>query len=174
MLVVDRDGTLIEEKHYLADPAGVALLPGVVDGLRALAAGGYEIAIVTNQSGIGRGYFDAATADAVNGEVLRQLAAAGVEVGGVYVCPHRPDDGCECRKPAPGLIERAMSELGYTADQCLVVGDKKCDVDLGTRLGARTALVRSGYGAATERDGMCAPDRVVDGLRELAALEAPR
>lgn len=171
LLVVDRDGTLIEERHYLGDPGGVSLLPGVVDGLRAFVAEGYELAIVTNQSGIGRGYFDADAAAAVNAEVVRQLEAGGVTVRGVYLCPHRPEEGCECRKPAPGLFRRAMRELGYGPGQCLVVGDKKCDVDLGARLGARTVLVRTGYGAATERDGMCAPDLVVDGLGQLAALE---
>lgn len=168
LLVVDRDGTLIEEKHYLADPAGVAILPGVVEGLRSFCAQGYDVAIVTNQSGIGRGYFDAAAADAVNAEVLRRLDEAGIPIRGVYVCPHAPDAGCECRKPAPGLATRALTDLGYSPDDCLVVGDKRCDIDLGARLGTRTALVRTGYGAATERDAMCAPDVVVDGLVELA------
>lgn len=171
LLVVDRDGTLIAERHYLADPRGVELLPGVVDGLRAFAAHGYELAIVTNQSGIGRGYFDAAALDAVHAELLRQLRDAGVAVAGIWSCPHRPEDGCNCRKPAPELLDRAMRELGYGPAQCLVVGDKACDIELGARLGVRTALVRTGYGAGTEQDGLCAPDTVVDGIHELARQE---
>lgn len=168
LLVVDRDGTLIEERHYLADPAGVVLLPGVIDGLRQMRGLGYEIAIVTNQSGIGRGYFAAAAAAAVNAEVVRQLAAAGVAVQGVYVCPHRPDEGCGCRKPATGMLEQALAAGGYGPEHCVVVGDKPCDVDLGRRLGARTVLVRTGYGAGVERDGACTPDLIIDRIDQLA------
>jgi histidinol-phosphate phosphatase family protein len=171
LLVVDRDGTLIAERHYLADPSGVELLPGVIEGLRAFAAHGYELAIVTNQSGIGRGYFDAAALDAVHVELRRQLDAAGVPVAGIWHCPHHPAAGCACRKPAPELLDRAMHELGYRPHQCLVVGDKACDIELGARLGVRTALVRTGYGKGTEQDGLCAPDTIVDGIRELARQE---
>jgi len=171
LLVVDRDGTLIAERHYLADPAAVELLPGVVDGLRAFVANGYEVAIVTNQSGVGRGYFDAEALRAVNHEVERQLAEHGIPVRGTWVCPHRPDEGCACRKPEPLLLDRALRELGYLPSQCLMVGDKKCDIDLGARRGVRTALVRTGYGSDTERDGLCAPDLIVDGLHELALQE---
>lgn len=174
LLVVDRDGTLIDDRHYLADPAGVQLLPGVVDGLRAFARRGYRIAVVTNQSGIGRGYFEEPALAAVNDELRRQLSAHGIELEGIWHCPHRPDEGCRCRKPEPLLLERAMTQLGFAAGQCLVVGDKACDIDLGARLGVRTALVRTGHGAGTERDGLCAPDLVVDSLLELAQrVEAP-
>jgi D-glycero-alpha-D-manno-heptose 1-phosphate guanylyltransferase len=171
LLVVDRDGTLIDERHYLADPDGVQLLPGVVDGLRAFAARGYQIAVVTNQSGIGRGYFDETVLAAVHEELRRQLAAHGIAIHGIWHCPHRPDDACACRKPEPLLLEQAMQQLGYERSQCLVVGDKACDIELGARLGVRTALVRTGYGAGTERDGLCAPDLVVDSLLELARQE---
>lgn len=172
LLVVDRDGTLIDERHYLADPSAVRLLPGVVDGLRDFAARGYRIAVVTNQSGIGRGLFDERTLDAVHDELRRQLAAAGVTLDGIWHCPHRPDAACACRKPAPLLLETAMQQFGCTREQCLVVGDKACDIELGARLGVRTALVRTGYGAGTERDGLCAPDLVVDSLADLARLDA--
>jgi histidinol-phosphate phosphatase family protein len=174
LLVVDRDGTLIDERHYLSDPAGVQLLPGVVDGLRAFAARGYRIAVVTNQSGIGRGYFDERKLAAVHDELRRQLADAGITIDGIWHCPHHPDAACACRKPGPLLLEAAMQQFGYTREQCLVVGDKACDIELGARLGVRTALVRTGYGAGTERDGLCAPDLVVDSLLDLARLDAAR
>jgi histidinol-phosphate phosphatase family protein len=174
LLVVDRDGTLIEERHYLADPAGVQLLPGVVDGLRAFAQHGYEVAVITNQSGVGRGYFDEPTLAAVHAEMERQLAGHGITVRGIWHCPHTPEAGCACRKPEPALLATALRELGYSPAQCLVVGDKRCDVELGQRLGVRTALVRTGYGAGTERDGQCAPDVVVDSLAQLADLEVAR
>ena len=171
LLVVDRDGTLIAERNYLADPSGVELLPGVIAGLRAFAASGYELAIVTNQSGIGRGFFDERDLAAVHAELQRQLGAAGIRIRGIWHCPHHPDHGCRCRKPEPALLEQAMQALGYDREQCLVVGDKACDIELGARLGVRTALVRTGYGVGTERDGLCAPDVVVDSLEQLALQE---
>lgn len=173
LLVVDRDGTLIADRHYLADPAGVELLPGAVAGLRAFAAGGYELAVVTNQSGIGRGLFDETALAAVNAELRCQLAAHGVTLRGIWHCPHRPEHGCGCRKPEPGLLHEALRALDFVPAQCLVVGDKRCDIELGMRVGARTALVRTGHGAGTERDGMCTPDLVVDDLRALAAATLP-
>lgn len=171
LLVVDRDGTLIVERNYLADPSGVELLPGVVEGLRSFVRRGYEIAVVTNQSGLARGMFDVATLDAIHDELRRQLSAEGIAIQGIWHCPHHPEHGCRCRKPEPELLEQALTTLGYAPGQCLVVGDKACDIELGARLGVRTALVRTGYGAGTERDGMCAPDLVVDSLVELAARE---
>ncbi|MCU0865935.1 MAG: HAD-IIIA family hydrolase [Planctomycetes bacterium] len=174
LLVVDRDGTLIAERHYLADPRGVELLPGVVDGLRTFQSHGYEVAVVTNQSGIGRGYFDQQTLAAVNAELSAQLGRHGIALRGIWHCPHTPDAGCRCRKPQPALLERALDELGYGKADCLVVGDKQSDIELGTRLGVRTALVRTGYGAGTERDGRCTPDLVVDDLGHLAELEVGR
>jgi len=171
LLVLDRDGTLIAERHYLADPAGVELLPGVVDGLRRFRARGYELAIVTNQSGIGRGLFDELALAAVHAELLAQLRRAGIPVHGIWHCPHRPEDGCACRKPQPGLLEAALRTLGYAASECLVVGDKASDIDLGQRAGARTALVRTGYGRDTERAGGCTPDLIADGLDQLALQE---
>ncbi len=174
LLVVDRDGTLIVERHYLSDPAAVELLPGVVEGLRLFQQRGYAIAIVSNQSGVGRGYFDAAAMHAVNDEVLQQLAVCGVHVDQVWCCPHAPDEGCACRKPQPDLLDHALSATGCLPEQCLVVGDKACDVELGRRRGARTALVRTGYGRQTELERCCEPDMVVDDLEQLAALEMAR
>ena len=171
LLVVDRDGTLIVEKHYLADPKGVELLPGVVDGLRSFAAEGYEVAVVTNQSGVGRGYFDEQRLAEVHAELQRQLAEHGIAVRGIWYCPHHPELRCGCRKPEPGLLHAAMDQLGYQKDQVLVVGDKACDIELGARLGVRTALVRTGYGAGTEQAAACRPDHVVDSLAELAREE---
>ncbi len=174
LLILDRDGTLIEEKHYLSDPDLVELLPGVIEGLRSFQSIGYELAVVTNQSGIGRGYFEESDLEDVNARMVELLEAAGVKISSFHHCPHHPDHGCECRKPAPGMIEAAAKACGYEAKDCLVVGDKDCDIDLGQRVGARTALVRTGYGRKTETDGQCRPDHVVDGISELAQMEASR
>lgn len=171
LLVLDRDGTLIAERGHLGDPAGVELLPGAVEGLRRFAGAGWQLVVASNQSGVGRGWFDERQLAAVNGELRARLAAAGIVLRGLHCCPHRPDEGCGCRKPAPGLLVRALRELGLRPRRCVVVGDKACDVELGRRAGARSVLVRTGYGAATERAGLCRPDLVVDDLAALADSE---
>src|SRR4030088_2848134 len=108
---------------FLRYPNGVRILPGVVDALRLLARHGYATVVVTNQSGVARGYFDEATVHVVNGEVARVLAGDGVALDGWYHCPHY-DDGCDCRKPAPGMIVRAASDHDLDVGRSAVVGDR--------------------------------------------------
>ena len=175
-VLLDRDGTIIVDKHYLSDPDGVELLPGAAEGMRVLLEAGCGLAVLTNQSGIGRGYYDEAAMHAVNERMLELLRERGVEVDGVFFCPHGPEDGCDCRKPLPGLAERARAELGFDSAASFVVGDKPCDVDLGRAVGAGTVLVRTGKGAkhavaiAAGAVGACRPDHVADDLRDAAAF----
>jgi D-glycero-D-manno-heptose 1,7-bisphosphate phosphatase len=171
-VLLDRDGTIIVEKHYLSDPDGVELIAGAAEGLRSLQRLGLGLVIVTNQSAIGRGYFDGARLAEIHARLAELLAAEGVRLDGVYVCPHHPDAGCACRKPAPGLVLQAAAELGFDPAECFVVGDMASDVGLGRAVGATSLLVRTGYGAETEARGEAAPDHVVDGLREAAELVA--
>jgi len=168
--MLDRDGTVIEDRDYIGDPDLATLLPGAAEGLGRLRALGLGLAIVTNQSGIGLGFFRRADADAVNARVSALLAANGVEIDGIYMCPHRPDEGCRCRKPAPGLVEQAARELGFDPSRSFMVGDKAIDMALGRRVGARTILVRTGYGAAQQGDAAADTDHVVDDLAAAAAL----
>lgn len=171
LLALDRDGTLIVQKHYLSCPEDIELLPRAVDALRRFQNDGYRIVLVTNQSGVGRGYFDEEQLSEVHAELTARLREAGIELDGIYYCPHAPEQDCACRKPAPGLLEAALRDAGVHAHAALVVGDKECDIELGRRLGVRTALVRTGYGVQTERSGHCGPDVVVDDLWELAERE---
>jgi D-glycero-D-manno-heptose 1,7-bisphosphate phosphatase len=137
---------LIEEMNYLSDPGQVVLLPGAAQGLRSLAEAGFGIVLVTNQSGIARGYFDWDTLNAIH-EVLRGLLIReDVVLDGIYVCPHQPKDDCSCRKPRPGLALAAAKELGFDPRDCVVVGDKACDVELGRNISAATVLVGTGHG----------------------------
>jgi len=168
-VVADRDGTVIEERHYLRDPDQVALVEGVAAGLRELQRRGIGLVIVTNQSGIARGYFTADTAQRVNDRVRQLLAEEGVRVAGIYTCPHLPEERCTCRKPGTALVEQAAAEHGFTPDTCIVVGDKPCDIELGHRFGAPSVLVRSGYGDQYPGDAL-APTVVLDHLGQLAAL----
>jgi histidinol-phosphate phosphatase family protein len=131
---LDRDGTLIEDTGFLGDPNGVRVLPTVVDALRLLAARGYATVVVSNQSGIARGILDHAMVERVNAEIVRRLGADGVALDAFYWCPHY-DQGCDCRKPEPGLVERAVREHGLTLDRGAMVGDRGSDVELGHRVG---------------------------------------
>ena len=174
---LDRDGTLIVERHYLSDPDGVALLPGAAAGLRGLRALGFGLVVVTNQSGLGRGLFDQGRLDQVHARLTSLLAQHAIELDGIYVCPHHPNAGCGCRKPQPGLVLQAASDLGLDVERSIVVGDKACDVGLGRAVGARAFLVRTGYGAEVEQQSRSvakpsgsAANAVVDDLRALAEL----
>jgi histidinol-phosphate phosphatase family protein len=170
-VLLDRDGTLIEERHYLSDPGGVVLLPGVVDGLRALRAEGFALVVATNQAGVGRGLFSEEQVAAVHARLSELLAAQGARLDGIFYCPHHPDAGCDCRKPATGLARQAAAALGPGAAPVAVVGDKRCDIDLARALGVPGILVTTGYGASEL--AAAEPDYVVDSLVEVAAVLRP-
>jgi histidinol-phosphate phosphatase family protein len=136
-LFLDRDGTLIEDVGYPSDPRQVRPVPGAAEGLRRLARDGFALVIISNQSGVGRGLFTRADAEAVHAETVRRFAAAGVSFDGAYYCYHAPEDGCACRKPAPGLLLRAADELGLDLRRSFMVGDKPIDVEAGTAAGCR-------------------------------------
>lgn len=166
---LDRDGTIIAERHYLCDPAGVELLPGAAEGLRRMRALGLPLVVVTNQSGVGRGYFGMDAVERVHGRLIELLAAEGVDIAGIYSCPHAPDESCGCRKPQPGLLRRAAGELGIDPARSFVIGDKPCDIDLGLVVSATTFLVRTGYGERHAQAGDCKPHFVVTDLAEAAS-----
>lgn len=167
-VALDRDGTIIVERRYLSSPDQVELLPGAAAGLRALRKLGLGLLIVTNQSAVGRGYFDMARLEEIHDRLREILLAEGVEFDGIYVCPHAPADKCPCRKPLPEMLLRASRELGFDPTRALVIGDKPCDIELGRRSGATTILVRTGYGAEHEAAGTATPDHVADDLAQAA------
>ncbi|MGE5548219.1 MAG: D-glycero-beta-D-manno-heptose 1,7-bisphosphate 7-phosphatase [Solirubrobacterales bacterium] len=172
-VLVDRDGTINVDKHYLSDPDGLELIPGAAEGLRLLTEKGFGIAVLTNQSGVARGYFGAEQLERIHARLKEMLAEQGVQVAGIYICPHGPDDDCTCRKPLPGMVEQAVAELGFDPREAFMIGDKQADVDLGKAVGATAILVRTGYGAETEAKGKAkakAADYVVDDLRQAADL----
>ena len=177
-IVLDRDGTIIEEREYLAEPEQVKLIPSVAAALRALRRMGYGLIVITNQSGIGRGFFDWEQLQGVHRRLEELLQAEGVYLDGLYVCPHAPDAECDCRKPKLGLLQKAAGDLGFIMAGCIVIGDKASDIEMGRMAGATTFLVRTGYGAQNENEA--AADYVVDDLAAaaqaigyLSATEAP-
>ena len=174
---IDRDGTLITERSYLARPDGVELVPGAVEALRALRRAGFALVTVTNQSGIARGLYGEADYHAVADRVARLLDDAGVPPDDVRYCPHHPDvtGPCDCRKPATGMYLRSAALLGVDTAASYYVGDKLTDVLPAITLGGRGILVRTGYG--TEHERSVPPGvRVADDLPAAARLilEDPR
>jgi D-glycero-D-manno-heptose 1,7-bisphosphate phosphatase len=165
-VILDRDGTLIAERNYLSSPDGVELLANAATGLRRFKELGWGRLIVTNQSGIGRGYFSSDAVDAIHSRMVELFAQGGAEIDGMYVCPHAPEDDCECRKPKPGLVLKAAADWGFKPSNCVFIGDKACDVDLGRALGGATILVLTGYGREHYQGGLTHPDFVVRDLNE--------
>jgi histidinol-phosphate phosphatase family protein len=145
---LDRDGTLVEDPGYLHRLEDYVLLPGVVEALASLQRAGYRLAVVTNQSGIGRGLFDAAAFETIQERLRDDLARGGVELDASYFCPHLPDAGCRCRKPATELLERAVRELGADLHTSWVIGDKPSDMQLAQNAGCRGVYVLTGQGVA--------------------------
>lgn len=145
-IFLDRDGTLNVEVHYLRSPDEVRLIPGVPEALIALRAAGYALIVITNQSGVARGYFTPETLDAVHMRLRGCLAARGAVVDGIYACPHHPNDACACRKPGSALYLQAAREHDLDLSHSLMIGDKDTDLLAAKNLGMPSILVRTGYG----------------------------
>lgn len=142
---VDRDGTINEEVLYLHDPAKFRLLPNALEGLKQFQEMGYRIIIVTNQPGIGMGYFDESDFYAVNREMLKSFSKAGVLVDKIYFCPHSKSENCACRKPGQALVQRAVRELNVDLSKSYFIGDKTADLETGRKAGMKTISVSTGF-----------------------------
>jgi histidinol-phosphate phosphatase family protein len=145
-VLCDRDDTLVADVPYNGDPDRVVPLPGVASALDRLRAAGIRLAIVSNQSGVAQGLLTAAEVDAVNRRVVELLGPFTA----VLWCPHAPADGCDCRKPAPGMVHRAARALGVAVQRCAVIGDTGADVDAACAAGALGVLVPSARTRAAE------------------------
>jgi HAD superfamily hydrolase (TIGR01662 family) len=167
-VLLDRDGTLVHDVPYNGDPERVVPMDGAKEALDRLRAQGIRLGLITNQSGIARGLISRAQAEAVNARVAELLGPFDT----VQLCPHGPDDGCECRKPAPGMVLRACAELGVRPEVCVVVGDIGADVEAATAAGASAYLVPT---ADTETEEWFAAPRVAGSLGEVVdCIEAGR
>jgi D-glycero-D-manno-heptose 1,7-bisphosphate phosphatase len=170
---LDRDGTIIEEVGYLDRPERIEFFPWTIDAIRVLNRAGLAVVLVSNQSGVARGFFPEAVVDDVHRRMAAMLAEGGARIDAYYYCPHHPDGKvpafakkCDCRKPGRGLVDKAAAELGIDPARSFVVGDRWLDVALGRAVGAQSVLVRTGYGASEEEKqpvDMTA-DAVVDNL----------
>jgi D-glycero-D-manno-heptose 1,7-bisphosphate phosphatase len=152
-IFLDRDGTLSHEVGYVNHPSRFRLYPWAVDTVRAINHAGWLAVLVTNQAGVARGYFPETVVHQVMGKLREAMAAGGARFDATYVCMHHPRLGeppyrerCDCRKPRPGMLRRAESELGADLSRSWVVGDRRSDLQLAWSVGARGALVKTGYG----------------------------
>ena len=170
---LDRDGTIIEEVGYLDRPERVEFFPWTIDAIRVLNQAGLAVVLVSNQSGIARGFFTDAVVDEVHGRMAEMLASGGARIDAYYYCPHHPDGSvpelarvCDCRKPARGLVDRAVTDFGIDPRRSFVVGDRWLDVGLARTVGAKGVLVRTGYGDSEERKPRSdlKADAIVDNL----------
>jgi D-glycero-D-manno-heptose 1,7-bisphosphate phosphatase len=154
---LDRDGTINVEKDYLHRCDDFAFIPGAPEAIRRLKDAGFLVIVVTNQSGVARGYFDEAAVHALHEHIQQQLAGYGARIDAFYHCPHHPIEGvggfridCDCRKGSPGMLLQAAREYGLALDKSFMIGDKFADIEAGRAAGCRAILVRTGYGAGEE------------------------
>ena len=140
---LDRDGTLMVDASYVSRAAEVVLIPGTAAAVKRLNEAGVPVVVVTNQSGIGRGMFDEAAYESVRARLGELLSAEGARIDATYHCPHAPDDQCRCRKPGPGMYERAIAEHGLDGARSFFVGDRIRDVLPARTFGGRGVLVPS-------------------------------
>jgi D-glycero-D-manno-heptose 1,7-bisphosphate phosphatase len=168
---LDRDGTLVAERNYLRTVEEVSMLPGAGPALKRLQDAGFKLFIISNQSGVGRGYFTLAAVETVNAHICRELARDGVRFEKIYIAPEAPDQPSRGRKPSPQFLFDARDEFGLDLAQSYVIGDKWIDLECGWNAGVeKCLLVRTGYGAELERkaaDGLAAAV-IVDDLRAAA------
>ncbi|MHB8069750.1 MAG: D-glycero-alpha-D-manno-heptose-1,7-bisphosphate 7-phosphatase [Desulfobaccales bacterium] len=143
---LDRDGTINEEMGYINHPSRFVLLPRTAAAIKRLNDAGVKVVVITNQSGPARGYFPASLVEEVHARLRNLLAAEGAHLDGIYSCLHGPEDGCDCRKPKPGLILQAAGELDIDLSRSYVVGDRYKDIQTGTNAGAKGIFVLTGYG----------------------------
>jgi D-glycero-D-manno-heptose 1,7-bisphosphate phosphatase len=169
----DRDGTVTIEKNYLDNPDDLELYGGVSHGIKLLNERGIKVVVVTNQSGVARGYFTEERLAEINECLIKLLKRDGAFLDEIYYCPHHPDFGaaCDCRKPKPGLLKRAAHDLKIDLGISYLVGDKLLDLELARTVNAKGLLVLTGYGRETRKalkDVAYTPDFIADGLLEAA------
>ncbi len=145
-VIMDRDGTIFKETNYLRDPDKISIFKGVIPALKMLSKQGWKLVIGTNQSGVGRGYFPIDAMHEVHARFLSICKKNKLKIDEIYFCPHHPDAGCSCRKPETGMLKAAARKFSLDLKQCVVIGDKKSDIDWGQRAGTKTILVLTGYG----------------------------
>ena len=149
---LDRDGTIIEDVPYLSDPLKVVLINGTANAIKTLKAAGFMVIVITNQSGVGRGFYTELDVGAIHAKIDSILENEGTGIDDYFYCPHEPRERCPCRKPETVMVERAVDKYSIDVEKSYVVGDKSSDLGLADNAGATSILVRTGLGAETEKE----------------------
>jgi len=151
LIILDRDGVINEDSDaYIKSPGEFIPIPGSLSAIARLNQAGYTVVVATNQSGIGRGYYDVATLQAIHDKLSRLLLAQGGHIDEIVFCPHRPEDNCACRKPKPGMLKQLLSNYKLPADSAISIGDSLRDLQAAAELGIKSILVRTGKGTKAE------------------------
>jgi D-glycero-D-manno-heptose 1,7-bisphosphate phosphatase len=166
---LDRDGTIMEDSNYVGDVERVLVIPGAPEALKRLQEAGYKLFIITNQSGVGRGYFTHEAVEQIHAHLDEYFGRTGVRFDRYYVCPHHPEDNCDCRKPKPKFLLDAAREYGLDRSCCFMVGDRTSDIQAGVNAGVPTILVLTGVGRETLAKREVKPDHVADDIGAAAA-----
>jgi histidinol-phosphate phosphatase family protein len=172
---LDRDGTIAKDVYYCRRPEDFVLLPTVSEAIRLLNENGFKVVVITNQSGIARGYFTDETLAQIHQKMAEELGKNGARVDAIYYCPHHPDDGCECRKPGTALFYRAAHELDIDLKQSFVIGDTNMDINAGKAIGATTLLVTTGPNGSADvasRPDFIAPN-LLEGANWIVSISKP-
>lgn len=160
----DRDGTINEESGYLSNPDDLSLIKGAAEAVKRLNSIGIKVIVISNQSGVGRGFFSEEDLARVNKRLADLLSSHGARIDAIYYCPHHPEDDCKCRKPKPGLLKKAALELSIDLTRSYVVGDKGTDVELAGNAGSKGILVKTGFGSSQLETRSIAPIFVAEDI----------
>ena len=178
LVILDRDGVINHDSDaFICAPDDWHPIDGSLEGIAMLSAAGFEVAVATNQSGVGRKLLDRPTLEAIHEKMRNLVREAGGDLGRIVYCPHHPDDGCDCRKPLPGLLRRLSRQYGRSLDGVPVIGDSLRDIDAARAAGARAVLVLTGNGKRTAAEIAARGDEVetyADLRHAAAALTAER
>ena len=171
LVVLDRDGTINRESSdYIKSAAEWRALPGSLEAIADLCHAGWTVTVATNQSGIGRDLFSVTDLHAMHARMARELAVLGGEISGFFFCPHTPDDGCDCRKPLPGMLHAIAERFDVDLGGVPVIGDSPRDLEAAIAVGARPILVRTGNGERTRRKLGSSDIEVYDNLAAATAI----
>ena len=162
---LDRDGTIMEDSNYVGDVDRVMLIPAALGSLKQLQDAGYKLFVVTNQSGVGRGYFTHEAVEQIHQHLDEEFGRHGVKFDGYFVCPHHPEDRCDCRKPKPKFLINAAREHDLDLARSFMIGDRASDVQTGINAGTRTILVLTGVGRETLARNEVKADHVAEDIR---------
>lgn len=169
-VILDRDGTIIQDKDHLTKVSEVELIPNAAKAIKKLKELDLGVIILTNQTVVGNGHISLKDLEEIHKRILELLQKEGATIDEIFFCPHKVEDNCSCRKPKLGLIEQALRKHDFDPKDCFVIGDKALDVEMGQAMGASTFLVRTGYGAEVEKQKKIHPEYVANDLLDAADI----